>query len=241
MVVKIIKKGEHKGELQKAEFSPLKNELELGSFDLDDFDDSMCLEKREVDFWNKTGYDPRKVWDGFKMFDDYKVHYEIYEGALNHLNEKMKASGKPLIKSINDDYKDGDLVLIKNGAIYSVGAYNGVFMQIVRDDVQVPKSELELELDRARKESLKKIESLDATDVTTKTDREIFLEAQQIKRTKYFKGFKEKYGIPAETTMEVLFAQVEKSDIAFEDYIGEIENAADEAAGEYLDVDDGSY
>ena len=242
ILVKIIKKGERKGELEKAEFSPLKNELELKNFDLDDFDESMHLEKREVDFWNKTGYDPRKVWDGFKMYDDYKVHYEIYDNALSFLNDKMKETGKPLIKSINDDYQDGDLVLIKDGAEYHVGAYNGVYMQIVRDNVKIPKSELELELDRIREENQKNIdENLEANELTTKTDREIYLEAQKKKREKHFVGFKEKYGIPPTTTMEQLFAEVQNSDVAFEDYMIEEDNAVAAMANEYLDVDDGSY
>jgi len=240
MLVKIIKKGERKGELDKAEFSPLKDELQLKNFDLDDFDESMHLEKREVDFWNKTGYDPRKVWDGFKMYDDYKVHYEIYENALAYLNEKMAEIGKPEIKSINDDYQSGDLVLIKDGSEYHVGAYNGVYMQIVRDNVKVPKSELEIELDKRREEEQKKIEKLEGSELDSKSDREIYLEAQTKKREKHFAGFKEKYGIPAATTMEQLFAEVEKSDDAFEDYIIEQENAVAAMANEYLDVEDGS-
>lgn len=242
ILVKIIKKGERKGELKKAEFSPLKNELELKSFDYDEFDESMHLEKREVDFWNKTGLDPRKVWDGFKMYDDYKVHYEIYENALNFLNEKMKESGKPLIKSINDDYKDGDLVLIKNGAEYHVGVYNGVYMQIVRDNVKVPKSELELELDRIREENQKKInENLEASELVTKTDREIFLEAQEKKNSKYFKEFKQKFNLDLTYTMDKLFTQVPEAKGAFEAFVANAEAEIEESVSEYLDVDDGSY
>jgi len=241
ILAKIIKKGEHKGELQKGEFSPLKNELELKSFDLDDFDESMHLEKREVDFWNKTGYDPRKVWDGFKMYDDYKVHYEIYEGALDFLNQKMIESKQPLIKSINDDYVDGDLVLIKDGPEYHVGAYDGVFMQIIRDNVSIPKSELELELDKIREENQKKIEALEGSELGTKSDREIYLEAQQKKRERYFREFGEAFGIPAETTMEKLFAEVPEAESAFETFIVTNENAIDEGVSEYLDVSDGSY
>ena len=241
MVVKIIKKGEHKGELQKAEFSPLKDELELKSFDLDDFDEAMHLEKREVDFWNKTGYDPRKVWDGFKMYDDYKVHYEIYDNALAFLNQKMTETGKPLIKSINDDYKDGDLVLIKDDAEYHVGAYNGVFMQIVRENVKIPKSDVELELDKIREENQRKIEKLEGSELGTKTDREIFLEAQQKKHNEYFKDFKQQFKLDLTYTMDKLFTDVPEAKGAFDMFVEKMDSAADEAANEYLDVDDGSY
>lgn len=236
ILVKIIKKGENKGDLEKEMFS--SDQLKLSNFDLDEFDESMYLEEMEVDFWNKTGYDPRLVWDGFKMYDDYKVHYEIYENALNHLNTKMDEIGKPHIKSINDKYGNGDLVLIKDGSKYHVGAYNGTFTQIVRENVDVPKSEVEIELDRVRAEKQKKVDALKGNEMTTKSDRDIFLEAQTKKREVYFIGFKEKYGIPAETTMEVLFVELEKSDIAFEDYIQQQENAVDEQVSEYLDVDD---
>jgi len=109
------------------------------------------------------------------------------------------------------------LVLIKDGSEYHVGAFNGVFMQIVRDNVKIPKSEIELELDRLREEKQKNIDNLEGGELGEKTDREIYLEAQTKKREKYFVEFKKKYGIPSATTMEQLFAEVEKSDIAFLD------------------------
>jgi hypothetical protein len=241
--VSIIKKGERTGELKKGEFSPLKNELELKSFDLDDFDESMHLEEMEVDFWNKTGYDPRKVWDGFKMREDYKVHYEIYENALNFLNSELEAKGDSRrVKSINDDYQDGDLVLIKDDAQYHVGVFNGVFMQIVRDNVSVPKSELELELDRIREENQKKVdESLEANVLTTKTDRDIFLETQVKKQHEYFKEFKQAFGIDLVYTMDKLFTDVPEAKGAFDMFVAKAEESIEEEASEYLDVDDGEY
>jgi hypothetical protein len=237
--VKVIKKGEKKGELQKEMFT--RDQLELKSFDLDYVDEAMYLEKKEVDFWNKTGYDPRLVWDGFKMYDDYKVHYEIYENALNFLNDKMKETGKPAIKSINDKYEKGDLVLIKDGSEYHVGAFNGVYIQIVRDNVKVPKSDLELELDRLREEKQKKTENLESGELGSKTDREIYLEGQQEKRERYFKEFGQAFGIDATMTMEDLFSALPEAKDAFETFIITNDNAAEEAASEYLDVDGGSY
>lgn len=162
------------GELKREMFT--SDQLKLKNFNYDDFDESMYLEELEVMFWNKTGYDPRLIWDGFKMTENNKVHYEIYQSALDFLNEKMTASNKPRIKSINDNYKAGDLVLIKDGAEYHVGAFNGVYLQIVRENVKVPKSEIELELDRQREEQLKKLEELRANELTTKTDMDLYLE-----------------------------------------------------------------
>lgn len=240
ILVTTIKKGEHKGELKKEMFT--SDQLVLKNFDLDDFDESMYLSEKEVDFWNKTGYDPRLVWDGFKMRDDYKVHYDIYEGALKHLNEKMAKIGKPSIKSINDNYEDGDLVLIKDFGDYHVGAYNGVYLQIVRSNVDIPKGETELELDRIQEEKQKKIEALAESELAekNKSDKLIFLEAQEKKKASFFKGFKKEFGIPDNTTMEELFTQVDNSEIAFDSYITAVESAALEEANKYLDVDDGS-
>jgi hypothetical protein len=216
-----------------------KDQLELSNFDLDDLDESMYLEDKEVDFWNKNGYDPRKVWDGFKVRDDYKVHYEIYDGALDFLNEKMKELGKPLIKSINDDYGKGDLILIKDGSNYHVGAYDGVFTQIIRENVEVPKSEIEIELDRIRDEKQAKIDALKGNEMNTKTDREIYLESVAMKNEKHFKGFKEAFNLDPTMEMEKLFVDVPEAKGAFETYVQSIENAIDGEVAEYLDVDTG--
>jgi hypothetical protein len=197
----------------------------------------MHLEKPEVDFWNKTGYDPRKIWGGFKMLDDYKIYYEIYESALKYLNDKMTASNKPRIKSINDEYKEGDLVLIKDGSEYHVGAYNGVYMQIVRANVEIPKSDVELEIDRKREEEEKKLKELEMSELTTKGDNDLLLEAQNKKRDKYFSEFKKHYGIPENLTMEQMFNEIEKSGEVFDDFIAEREGGIENEANEYLDAD----
>ena len=237
ILVKIIKKGENKGDLQKEMFT--SEQLELSNFDLDDLDESMYLEDKEVDFWNKNGYDPRKVWDGFKVRDDYKIHYEIYDGALDFLNDKMKELWKPLIKSINDEYVNGDLILIKEGSNYHVGAYDGVFTQIIRENVEVPKSEIEIELDGIRDEKQAKIDALEGNEMNTKTDREIYLEAVAVKNERHFKGFKEAFQLDPTMTMEKLFVDVPEAKGAFDTYVQSIENAIDGEVAEYLDVDTG--
>jgi len=234
---KILVKIKKDGDLKKEMFS--SDELVLKNFGSDDFKESMYLEDLEVDFWNKTGYDPRLVWNGFKMSDELKVYYEIYENALKHLNDKMDEIKKPRIKSINEKYVDGDLVLIKDGAEYHVGAFNGVYLQIVRENVDVPKSEIELELDRKQEEEEKKLLELRANELTTKSDRDIFLEAEIAKRKKYFTGFKQKYGLPLLSTMEQVFSELENSEGAFEDYIIEQEGEDEKEAAQYLGVDDG--
>ena len=175
------------------------------------------------------------------MNENYKVHYDIYENALNYLNDLMTKSNKPRIKSINTEYKEGDLVLIKDASEYHVGLYNGVYLEIIRANVQVPKSDIEIELDRRREDDEKKLQDLNSSELTKKTDRDLYLEALSKRRLKYFEDFKKEYKIPADATMEQVFAAIEKSSDAFDDYVNvreiELENEALEYAGDY-DEDD---
>jgi ribosomal protein L21E len=170
------------------------------------------------------------------MRDDYKIHYEIYEGALEYLNEKMRAQGKPEIKSINYDYQKGDLVLIKDNTKYHVGAFNGVYIQIVRSDVDIPKSETELELDRRRQENEKKGEELKSTELTSETDAEEFQKAQLKKREKYFEDFKKAFNLDNTITLEMVYSDTEAFG-ALETFVSSQEKKIVDEASEYMDVE----
>lgn len=180
-----------------------KDQLKLRNFDKDDLDESMYLEEKEVKFWNESGFDPRLVWNGFKMYDDMKVYYEIYENALNYLNNKMKKAGKSQIKSRNEKIEKGDYVLLKNGGEYNVGYNNGQFIQIIRSNVEIPKSNIEIELDKKKEEEKKKKEEqIDKLKdgIGKETDTEKKFELQMQKRTKYFPQFKKKFNLPEDMT-----------------------------------------
>jgi DNA polymerase elongation subunit (family B) len=210
--------------------------LELKNFDLNDFDESMYLEELEVNFWNKTGYDPRKIWNGFKMFDDNKIYYEIYDNALKYLNGLMTASNKSKIKSINDEHEKGDLILIKNGGEYNVGAFNGVFIEIIKENVVIPKGELELEFDKKEEEKAKKLKETELEQVE-KNEEKKNLEILKNKRTKYFKRFKKRFKIAENITMEKF---LKTDDVALDDldlYIRQMEGIEEEEANEYLGFD----
>ena len=156
--------------LVKTEFKSEK--LKLSNFNLDDYDESMCLETKEIEFWNKTGYNPKLIWDGFNIMDDEKhgtLHPEIYDHALNHLSDSMEKIGKPRIKSINDDISKRDYVLIKSHLKlevnydlhmvndkfiheigkhkyvdkYDIGYHNGDYVEVVKENVKVPLSPTE--------------------------------------------------------------------------------------------------
>jgi hypothetical protein len=218
--------------------------LELKNFDLNDFDESMYLEELEVNYWNKTGYDPRKIWNGFKMYDDNKIYYEIYDNALKYLNDLMTASNKSKIKSINDEHKKGDLILIKNGGEYNVGAFNGVFIEIIKENVVIPKGEIELEFDKKEEEKAKKIKETEL-EQAEKNEEKKNLEILKSKRTKYFNQFKKRFKIAENITIEKL---LKTDDAALDDldlYIRQMEGIEEEEANEYLgfDIDssDGAY
>jgi hypothetical protein len=150
----------------------------------------------------------------------------------------MKKSNKPLIKSINSEYGKGDLVLIKDGSQYHVGAYNGVYLQIVRPDVQIPKGDVELELDRIREEQENNAQNLRASELGTKSESEVFLEKERLFRETAFIEFKQKYNIPAEMTMERVFVEIEKSYDVFEDFVVEKHAGVEDDVDEYIGADD---
>jgi len=182
-----------------------KDQLVLKNFDNDDFDESMHLQEKEVNFWNETGFDPRLVWNGFKMYDDMKIYFEIYENALKYLNNKMKKAGKPPIKSRNEKINNGEYVLLKNGSEYSVGYNNGKFIEIIRENVNIPKSNIEKELDKkTKKEEEKRKQEIDNLQggIANKTKAEIDFENQIKLREKYFPIFKKKFNLPDDMTYD---------------------------------------
>ena len=219
-------------------------DLKLKNFDLNDLDESMYLETKEVEFWNRTGYDPRKVWTGFKMYDDNRVYYEIYDHALNHLNTLMAAKNLPKIKSINEEYGEGDMVLIKNEKIFSVGKHNGTFIEIIRPVVEIPKCELELELDKKKAEEEEKIRNLEMT-LIAKTEEEKKIELQKLKREQYFDRFKRRMNAPELMTIDDFFRDESEAGDMLDYYIiqmeGEDEDDSENPDDENDDGGDGAY
>ena len=207
------------------------DELILKNFDKDTFDEAMYLEDREVEFWNKTGYDPRLVWNGFSLYEDDMVYYEIYEGALKHLNELMVKSGKPKIKSINENHEKGDLILLKDGGQYYLGLYNGIYVEIIKEITSIPKSAVEMELDRKKAEKEEKIRNLEISGVITEKEKRLIALAE--KRNLYFVQFKRDFELPSDVTMERLFAEVPDAKGAFDTYVSNAETSKDDDAAEF--------
>lgn len=139
---KIIVKINRKNELVKREFKD--EDLILTNYEHNNLDDTMHLEDMEVDFWNKTGYDPRLIWGGFKLDNKYTIMYDIYDNALEYVNKKTSIGN---IKSVNDKLMKDDHVLIKNDKTYHIGMYNGTYIQIIEHDVDIPRTNLDDDYD----------------------------------------------------------------------------------------------
>lgn len=210
---KILVKINKKDELVKSTFKD--DDLILRNFEHNNLGESMYLEDLEVDFWNKNGYDPRLIWEGFKMNDDYKIIYEIYENALSYVNKIKTTLNEPKIKSINDKLVDGDYVLIKDKDIFNIGMFNGVYIQIIENNVYVPKTMYDEELETMRfnrynkysaKELVKRI--IDEDDMFAKKK---FVEL-------VFVEFKLEHEISENITIELLFDINENAKAVFTEY-----------------------
>lgn len=246
-------------ELKKEEFEP--SQLELRNFSHDDYEDSMYLEDKEVEFWNKTGYDPKLIWDNFKTRDQEgygELHYEIYQNALDFLSNKMIKVGKPRIKSINEILTKGDYVLIKNNlkvkeskidnkyvfqigkykyrSKYDIGYHNGNYIEILKEDVDVPLCSTEngwIEMEKRKEIELSKLIVQDEESIKDKRDS---LEKKRNEDLEHFKLFKLKYNITGNYTMDEIFNVQPKAKIAFDDFVLSLKNLNDEE--EYVDYDE---
>jgi len=160
---KIVVKINKKDELIKEMFT--LDQLKLTNYDLDDLNDSMYLEQEELKFWNKTGYDPKLVWNGFKEHEDNRIYTENYVETLEYLNTVMIKDGREKIKSINDNHGKGDFILLKTNNIYDIGFNNGTYVQIIRKNIKVPKTKIELEIEKKKLEEEEKIKNLEITSL----------------------------------------------------------------------------
>jgi hypothetical protein len=211
------------------------SDYELKNFELDNIEESMILEKKEVDFWNKYGYNPYLVWDGFKTEKGLKteIRYDVYSDALKYLNDKMLAVDKPLIKSLDDNLDIDDMVLMKNRFNYSLGVFNGEYINIIRENLDIPKSQYQSDLELLEKLELETIDNLKkkAKKKTSKENTEEESEESEdeikIKHTrklrKYLADFLIKYNVEEDITLEMIYSDIVAKSM-FDEYISDIEN-----------------
>ena len=109
--------------------------------------------------------------------------------------------------------------------------FNGIFTEIIRENVNIPKSEIELELDAKRAEQQEKLKNLEEANVETEKDKH--LKSKIEKRNLHFPGFVKEFGLPAHTTMDKLFVEVPEAMGAFDTYVENMENEHEEEAADF--------
>lgn len=213
-------------------------DLKLANFICDDYQEAMTMEKKEVEFWNKAGYNPYKVWNDFKTTSEDIILYDYYQHALDYLNKLMEKTNKPLIKKIDDQWEINDHVLLKLDNVYSLGKYNGTYLDIVRSNIEIPKSELQLKLEAIELENLKELEIKKQAICTFQQEIQAEQKQEKDQEEEMFELFKKCYKIPLHYTIEFVRDNVIDFDDVFQTYCDEINKEDDEYSdGDYDDED----
>jgi DNA polymerase elongation subunit (family B) len=108
-----------------------EKELELQNFDEDLLENALFLESGEIDFWNRTGFNPYDIYNGIKIPEDYPLFTNLYDEKLD-IVRKAFAQHYPnyVVKSVRDrEFNQGDFILFKNFTsydLYQMGAIKPV-------------------------------------------------------------------------------------------------------------------
>jgi DNA polymerase elongation subunit (family B) len=122
-----------------------KSELELKSFEADDFESSMVLEEKELEFWNRTGLKPSSIWDGYKLPTlDALDEIDDYETKVALMNLKMREKNDlRVVRTVNEKINNNDFVLHKNFNIYDLYHYVDNKLTLVRPNMFAPDQDKE--------------------------------------------------------------------------------------------------
>lgn len=110
------------------------SQLVLMAFEKDNLEESMYLEELELEFWNKTGRNPRLIFDKFKVNSEEDLYgVKQYQDTLNKINRKRDGIEKRFVKSVDEKLSEGDLVLKKNENIFTIHKLeNGALKEIYK-------------------------------------------------------------------------------------------------------------
>ena len=210
---KNIETGEKITKLQLEE-RPIftKDELKLDAYELDSFEDCFYLEPKEVAFWERYGYDPNKIFDGFKTREDCRI-LPIYDDALNYLNGIMKSNNKPIIKRVDDDLNDGDYVLLKDKNVFDIGLKENGYIRIIKPNVNIPKSEEELENEKKHQLELQRLAKLKPADYEESQE-----ETEEERLERFFILFLEKMKVPGQPKLEEIL-EIEEAKSMWEEFL----------------------
>jgi len=217
-----------------------KDQLELKNHNHDDYDESMFLEAKEVEFWNRTGYDPNAIWDGYNTSKEHPLLADIYKFKVKHVSDLMVKAGKSAVKSVNDQINKGDYVLLKNFDVYNLGYNNGDFIEVLRENMDIPKSPTELEFDRLAAEEEAKLEKLRVEEQKIIDEEQKKASEAIFETIEVFKEFKRKFEIPLDWTKDYTFSYIPNSEDAFKQFAAEYQQDQD-GLPEYFDYEEGDY
>jgi hypothetical protein len=114
-----------------------------------------------------------------------------------------------------------------------------MFIEILRENMNIPQSPMEIELDRlaaieeAKLEKLRIEEQMVINEEQQKSAESICLKVE------IWKEFKKKFEIPLEYTMENFFKEVPEAQEHFENFVNEQQR--DGGEDEYFDIDEGDF
>lgn len=138
----------------------------------DDIDQFFILADSEVDFWNRTGFDPRKVLDEFtttKPFDGYE-----FQDAINKLKPQLENSGYQL-KAYYENYTNNDLVLSFNRKPYISMTETGEKVYVSTDVMPYLEDPFKLPFDSKKYNEVKQYRDIMSKGCTLKVEKEFIL------------------------------------------------------------------
>lgn len=138
----------------------------------DDIDQFFILSDSEVDFWNKTGFDPRSILEEFstaKVFDGYE-----FQDTIKKLKPQLEKSGYNL-KAYYDNYSNTDLVLSFNRKPYILLTETGEKIYVGTDVMPYLEDSHKLPFDSKKYNEIVRYREIMSQGCTLKTEKEFIL------------------------------------------------------------------
>jgi DNA polymerase elongation subunit (family B) len=106
-------------------------DLKLYCHEKDNIEESMFLEQKEIEFWQKTGFNPYLITDVFKLPEGVDLMYNEYAKVINYINNKLQPMGKVAV-DVNSDPIEDNFMVIKKGNDYEIHLYKEGYLRKVK-------------------------------------------------------------------------------------------------------------
>jgi DNA polymerase elongation subunit (family B) len=107
-------------------------DLKLYCHEKDNIEESMYLEQKEIEFWQKTGFNPYLITDVFKLPDGVDLKYNEYRKVVDYINNKLKPMNKVAV-DVNEEPIEDNFVIVKKINTYEIHLYKDGFMRKVKE------------------------------------------------------------------------------------------------------------